>query len=161
MHRGPDWSWIEAQEAPQNGQNGHGFQVRTLICHFVPVSRASGGGIGLCYLRLGLSYLRLVFVAYSKLAWSSLLPVDFLEVFFCACGGESACYYLLTVPPVWKLGLVYVLSMVPASPEIGFGLFCLRLPTASQEDEPQVKRPTCKQKGCMRNSWWEPLALTE
>ena len=25
---------------PQNGQNVHGFQVRTPICHIVPVSRA-------------------------------------------------------------------------------------------------------------------------
>ena len=32
--------WLENQEAPQNGQNVHGFQVRTPICHIVPVSRA-------------------------------------------------------------------------------------------------------------------------
>ena len=29
-----------APENPQNGENVHGFQVRTPICHIVPVSRA-------------------------------------------------------------------------------------------------------------------------
>ena len=31
---------------PQNGQNVHGFQVGTSICHIVPVSRAYRGGGG-------------------------------------------------------------------------------------------------------------------
>ena len=31
---------------PQNGQNVHGFQVRTPICHIVPVSRAYGYMVG-------------------------------------------------------------------------------------------------------------------
>ena len=33
--------WVSiAQETPQNGQNVHGFQVRTPICHIVHVSSA-------------------------------------------------------------------------------------------------------------------------
>ena len=31
---------------PQEGQHVHGFQVRTPICHIVPVSRAYEGGGG-------------------------------------------------------------------------------------------------------------------
>ena len=38
-----EWLWLETEEAPQKGQNVHGFQVRTPMCHFVPVSRAYGG----------------------------------------------------------------------------------------------------------------------
>ena len=35
------------RRSPQNGQNVHGFQVRTPpVCHTVPVSRAYGGGGG-------------------------------------------------------------------------------------------------------------------
>ena len=32
--------WLKPQQTPQNGQNVHGFPVRTPICHIVPVSRA-------------------------------------------------------------------------------------------------------------------------
>ena len=34
------WLRLKTQETPQNGQNVHRFQVRTPICHIVPVSRA-------------------------------------------------------------------------------------------------------------------------
>ena len=34
------WLWQANQETPQNGQNVHGFHVRTPICHIVHVSRA-------------------------------------------------------------------------------------------------------------------------
>ena len=44
IKRASEWLWPETQETPQNGQNVHGFQVRTPICHIVPVSRAYGGG---------------------------------------------------------------------------------------------------------------------
>ena len=40
INRASEWLWLETEEAPQNGQNVHGFQVRTPICHIVPVSRA-------------------------------------------------------------------------------------------------------------------------
>ena len=42
INRASEWLWLENQEAPQNGQNVHGFPVRTPICHIVPVSRAYG-----------------------------------------------------------------------------------------------------------------------
>ena len=32
--------WLETPKSTQNGQNVHGFQVRTPICRIVPVSRA-------------------------------------------------------------------------------------------------------------------------
>ena len=38
-------------------------------------------GVGLCYSRLGLFYLRLVFVAYGKFVWSFLLTVEIGLVF--------------------------------------------------------------------------------
>ena len=44
INRASGWLWLEIQETHQNGQNVHGFQVRTPICHIVPVSRAYGGG---------------------------------------------------------------------------------------------------------------------
>ena len=34
------WLWLKTRQTPQNGQNVHRFQVRTPICHIVPVSRA-------------------------------------------------------------------------------------------------------------------------
>ena len=40
INRVSEWLWLENQEAPQNGQNVHGFPVRTPICHIVPISRA-------------------------------------------------------------------------------------------------------------------------
>ena len=40
INRASKWLWLVTQEAPQNGQNVHGFQVRTPIRHIVPVSRA-------------------------------------------------------------------------------------------------------------------------
>ena len=43
-NRASEWLWLEMQETPQNGQNVHGLQVRTPICHIVPVSCAYGGG---------------------------------------------------------------------------------------------------------------------
>ena len=46
INRASEWLWLEMLEAPQNGQNVRGFQVRTPICHIVPVSRAYGGGVG-------------------------------------------------------------------------------------------------------------------
>ena len=64
------------------------------------------------YLRLGLFYSRLVFVAYSNLFRSFLLRLKFGLVSF-AYGGKSVWSLLLTVPP---------------RPEIGFGLFYLRFP---------------------------------
>ena len=42
INRASAWLWLENQDAPQNGQNVHGFPVRTPICHIVPVSRAYG-----------------------------------------------------------------------------------------------------------------------
>ena len=44
-----EWLWLDMQETPENGQNVHGFQVRTPICHIVPVSRAYLYGLGLLY----------------------------------------------------------------------------------------------------------------
>ena len=38
--KGFDWPCLDTPEGPQDGQNVHGFQVRTPICHIVPVSRA-------------------------------------------------------------------------------------------------------------------------
>ena len=43
INRACEWLWLEIQEAPQNGQNMRSFQVRTQICHIVPVSHAYGG----------------------------------------------------------------------------------------------------------------------
>ena len=40
IYRGFDWPWLETQETPTNEQNTLGFEVETLICHIVPVSRA-------------------------------------------------------------------------------------------------------------------------
>ena len=34
------WLCLKTRQTPQNGQNVHSFQVRTPICHIVPVSRA-------------------------------------------------------------------------------------------------------------------------
>ena len=50
IKRGSIWLWLETQERPQNGQNVHSFQVRTPICHIVPVSRAYGGGVPVLFL---------------------------------------------------------------------------------------------------------------
>ena len=66
-------------------------------------------GGGLFYLRVSLFYLRLVFVTYGGLFY---LRLKFGLVFF-AYGGKSVWSFLLTVPPVQK---------------IGFGLFYLRFP---------------------------------
>ena len=46
INRASAWLWLKTQETPQNGQNVHRFQVRTLICQMVPISRAHGGGGG-------------------------------------------------------------------------------------------------------------------
>ena len=40
INRASAWLWLKTQETLQNGQNVHRFQVRTPICHIVPVSRA-------------------------------------------------------------------------------------------------------------------------
>ena len=40
INRASAWLWLKTQETPQNRQNVHRFQVRTPICHIVPVSRA-------------------------------------------------------------------------------------------------------------------------
>ena len=37
MNRTSEWLWLESEETLENGQNVHGFQVRTPICHIVPV----------------------------------------------------------------------------------------------------------------------------
>ena len=71
-------------------------------------------GGGLFHLRLGLFYLRLVFVTYGGLF---CLRLKFGLVFF-AYGGKSVWSFLLTVPPVQK---------------IGFGLFCLQFPHRKQK----------------------------
>ena len=42
INRAFKWLWLEAQGTPSNGQNVHGFQIITPICHIVPVSRAYG-----------------------------------------------------------------------------------------------------------------------
>ena len=53
-NRASEWPWLEIRETHQNCQNVHGFQVRTPICHIVPVSRAygymRGGGPGSIHL---------------------------------------------------------------------------------------------------------------
>ena len=36
------WLCLKTRQTPQSGQNVHRFQVRTPICHIVPVSRAYG-----------------------------------------------------------------------------------------------------------------------
>ena len=41
INRASEWLWLETH---QNGQNVQGMQVRTPICHIVPVSRAHEGG---------------------------------------------------------------------------------------------------------------------
>ena len=40
INKASAWLWLKAQQTPQNGQNVHRLQVRTPICHIVPVSRA-------------------------------------------------------------------------------------------------------------------------
>ena len=44
INRPYDWLWLETQEARQNVQNVHIFQVRRPICQMVPISRAYGLG---------------------------------------------------------------------------------------------------------------------
>ena len=39
INRTSEWLWLETEETLENGQNVHSFQVRTPICHIVPVSR--------------------------------------------------------------------------------------------------------------------------
>ena len=85
-----------------------------------PRDGIKNGGGGSFYLRLGLFYLRLVFVTYGGLflltvkLWFGLfyLRFNFGLVFF-AYGGTSVWSFLLTVPLVQG---------------IGFGLFYLRFP---------------------------------
>ena len=83
--------------------------------------------------RVGLFYLW--FVPFAD-GWSLLLTVNnsvwsflFLRLRFAlvifAYSGKSVWSFLLTVPPVRKLGLVFSAYGSPC-PEIGFGLFCLR-----------------------------------
>ena len=88
---------------------------------------------GLFYLRLGLFYLRLVFVTYGGLF---CLRLKFGLVFFYlrlkfglvsfAYGGKSVWSFLLTLPLVQK---------------IGFGIFCLRFPHRKQTRRTVSKRP--------------------
>ena len=40
IKRAFEWLCLETQQTPLNGENVHGFLVRTPICHIVPVSRA-------------------------------------------------------------------------------------------------------------------------
>ena len=44
INRASERLWLATQETSQKGQNVLSFQVRTPICHIVPVSRAYGGG---------------------------------------------------------------------------------------------------------------------
>ena len=59
INRDSDWPCLETHESPQDGQNVHGFQVRTPICHIVPVSRAYPRTVSeycsACVSRVGLS----------------------------------------------------------------------------------------------------------
>ena len=75
-------------------------------------------------------------VRFSTYGWSWLLAVDWLGLFylrlefglvFLACGGKSVWSFLLTVPPVRTLGLVFSACGSPCL-AIGFGLLCLRFP---------------------------------
>ena len=59
--------------------------------------------LGIFCLRLGIFCLRLVFDAYGKVG-----------LVFSACGGKSVCSFLLTVPSVWTLGLVFSAYGFPA-----------------------------------------------
>ena len=106
--------------------------------YFLPIYQ----GVDLFYLRLGLFYLRLVFVAYGQLAWSSLLTVE-IRFGRSAYGGNSVWSFLLTVPPARKLGFVFFAYGSPR-PEIGFGVFCLRFPTVSKKTNHKAKDLTYK-----------------
>ena len=66
-------------------------------------------GYVLFYLRLGLFYLRLVFAAHGKLAWSLLLSIEIrFGLFNVLLTVENRLVFLvLTVPPIRKLGLVF------------------------------------------------------
>ena len=78
----------------------------------------------LFYLWLGLLYLRLVLVTYGRLAWSFLLTVDIRFGLFCLQwkigvvfltyssppSGHWVWSFLLTAPPVQKLGLSFLLT---------------------------------------------------
>ena len=89
--------------------------------HTMPKLSQAPNWVGLWYSRLGLFCSPLVFVAYGKLVWSFLLMAEirFLSfllrwkiglVFFCLQfppSGNSVWSFLLTVPPVRKLGLVF------------------------------------------------------
>ena len=57
-------------------------------------------------LRLGLFYLRLVFVAYGHLAWSFFLRLKFGLVLFCLWR-KIGLVFFLRFPPVWTLDLVF------------------------------------------------------
>ena len=68
--------------------------------------------VGLCFLRLGLFYLRFVFVAYGNLVWSFLLAVEILFGLFCLR---------------WRLGVVFLLTLPPPSGN-WIGSFSLTVP---------------------------------
>ena len=55
--------------------------------------------VGPFYLRVSLSYLRLVFVAYGQLAWSFLLMVEIRFGLLCL-RWKSVWSFLLAVPPL-------------------------------------------------------------
>ena len=92
-------------------------------------------------LRSGLFCLQLVFAPYRNLAWSFILTVYIRFGLSClrlkfgsvfpAYDGKSARSFLLTVPLVWKLDLVF---------------FSYSLPTTKEKDEPSVKDLKCKLK---------------
>ena len=69
-------------------------------------------------LRFGLSYLRVVFVAYGKLAWSFLFTVEIRLSLLCLR---------------WKISWVRKLDMV--------FFFACGSPTVSKKDAPWVRRP--------------------
>ena len=85
-----------------------------------------GVGRSFLHLRLALYFLRLVLLLTVNPVWSCLLTVESRFGRF-AYGGKWVWSFLLTVPPVQRLGLVFSAYGSPR-PAIGFGLLCLQFP---------------------------------
>ena len=86
--------------------------------------------------RVSLFYLRLVFVAYGQLAWSLFyLRVTFGLVFF-AYGGKLVWSFLLTVPPWPEIRFGLFLLTVPPVRKLGLVSFAYGSLTVSKKDEP-------------------------
>ena len=99
-------------------------------------SNCGGRGIsirvGLFYLRVSLVYLRLVFVAYGQLAWSSLLTVEIRFGLFAYGRNRFGLFYLRSSPwPEIRFGLT-----VPRLRKLGLVFFAYGSPTVSKKDEP-------------------------